>query len=64
MDADDRAHPERLAAQVAYLRENPQVNVVNCICTPTFERVRRRILASRLPNGLMVEWAHAVNNPE
>lgn len=28
MDADDRAHPERLAAQVAYLAQHPEVAVV------------------------------------
>jgi glycosyltransferase involved in cell wall biosynthesis len=30
MDADDRAHPERLARQTAYLDAHPQVDVVSC----------------------------------
>jgi glycosyltransferase involved in cell wall biosynthesis len=30
MDADDRAHPERLARQVAFLDAHPQVDVVSC----------------------------------
>lgn len=30
MDADDRAHPERLARQVAFLDSNPGVLVVSC----------------------------------
>jgi len=31
MDADDRAHPERLQKQVAYLKEHPQVAAVSCL---------------------------------
>jgi cellulose synthase/poly-beta-1,6-N-acetylglucosamine synthase-like glycosyltransferase len=31
MDADDRAHPERLAKQAAYLDEHPQVAVVSSL---------------------------------
>ena len=31
MDADDRAHPQRLAKQVAYLEEHPQVAAVSCL---------------------------------
>lgn len=31
MDADDRAHPERLAKQVAYLDENPETALVSCL---------------------------------
>jgi len=30
MDSDDRAHRERLARQIAYLNENPQIGVVSC----------------------------------
>ena len=30
MDADDRAHPERLERQVAFLDAHPQVDVVSC----------------------------------
>lgn len=33
MDADDRAHPQRLALQRAYLRERPEVDVVGCLVT-------------------------------
>jgi glycosyltransferase involved in cell wall biosynthesis len=31
MDADDRSHPERLAQQVAYLDDHPEVTVVSCL---------------------------------
>ncbi|KAA3646667.1 MAG: glycosyltransferase [Chloroflexi bacterium] len=31
MDADDRAHPERLAKQAAYLDAHPDVGVVGCL---------------------------------
>lgn len=31
MDADDRAHPERLTKQKAYLDENPQTAAVSCL---------------------------------
>ncbi len=30
MDADDRAHPERLARQVAYLHTHPEIALVSC----------------------------------
>jgi len=30
MDADDKSHPDRLAMQVRYLGDNPQVSVVGC----------------------------------
>jgi glycosyltransferase involved in cell wall biosynthesis len=30
MDADDLMHPERLASQVAFLRDNPDIDVVGC----------------------------------
>jgi glycosyltransferase involved in cell wall biosynthesis len=30
MDADDRAHPERLEKQVAYLQAQPEIDVVSC----------------------------------
>ncbi len=30
MDADDRAHPERLARQVGYLEAHPEVDVLSC----------------------------------
>jgi len=31
MDADDQAHPDRLAAQVRFLRENPEVGLAGCL---------------------------------
>nr|MBC8504034.1 glycosyltransferase family 2 protein [Chloroflexota bacterium] len=31
MDADDRAHPQRLEKQVAYLDEHPEVAAVSCL---------------------------------
>jgi glycosyltransferase involved in cell wall biosynthesis len=31
LDADDRAHPERLARQVAYLESHPEVGLVSCL---------------------------------
>ncbi|GAB4532528.1 MAG: glycosyltransferase [Anaerolineales bacterium] len=31
MDADDRAHPDRFAAQVDFLRAHPEVDVVSCL---------------------------------
>jgi hypothetical protein len=30
MDADDLAHPRRLAAQLARLRDDPQIGVLAC----------------------------------
>ena len=30
MDSDDRAHPERLAKQITYLEQHPDVGVVSC----------------------------------
>jgi glycosyltransferase involved in cell wall biosynthesis len=30
MDADDRCHPERLALQTAFLKENPDIGLVSC----------------------------------
>ena len=37
MDADDRMHPERLAKQVAFMQENPEISVAGCL-VKTFAR--------------------------
>ncbi len=33
MDADDRAHPQRLARQVTYLQQHPDITLVGCLVT-------------------------------
>lgn len=58
IDADDRAHPERLARQVTYLIEHPEIAVVSC-------------LVEGFPPGLVregfriyLEWLNSLISPE
>jgi glycosyltransferase involved in cell wall biosynthesis len=60
MDADDEAHPERLAEQVAFLRspENREVGVVSCLVEFGGDRVRGQGYA------LHVDWLNTLVAPE
>ncbi len=57
MDADDRAHPQRLEKQFTFLRENPAYTAVSCRCelvdeqgrTMKAQRPRNAAQASGLP---------------
>lgn len=42
MDADDISHPERLEAQVAVLRDRPEIGLVGCLCE-SIDAVGRRL---------------------
>ena len=60
MDADDVAHPERLAAQVAWLdaAENRDVGVVGCLVEYGGDR------AANAGYALHVDWVNALVTPE
>lgn len=49
MDADDMMHPERLAHQIAFLKENPDVDVVGCGLV-SFDARERPTGVRRLPS--------------
>ena len=57
MDADDTAHPERLARQMAYLHEHPEIGVLGT----------RTTFTSTVPknSGMrwFVNWQNAILNP-
>jgi glycosyltransferase involved in cell wall biosynthesis len=58
MDADDRSHPDRLARQVAYLEEHPDVAVVGCLVEGfAAEDVREGF-------RLYLEWLNSLVSPE
>jgi len=58
MDADDRAHPERLAKQVTYLDEHPEIAAVSCLVT-TFpdEHIREGF-------RIYIEWLNSLISDE
>jgi cellulose synthase/poly-beta-1,6-N-acetylglucosamine synthase-like glycosyltransferase len=58
MDADDRAHPERLACQVAYLEQHPEVAVVGCR-VEGFPRGQ-----VRQGFQIYIEWLNSLITPE
>ncbi len=61
MDADDVAHPRRLERQIAYLVENPEIDVVSCLVQSFPRRVvgeGYRIYEAWL-NGLVTHGAMA-----
>lgn len=57
MDADDTAHPERLARQMAYLHEHPEIGVLGT----------RTVFTSTVPknSGMrwFVDWQNAILSP-
>ncbi|MBL7984614.1 MAG: glycosyltransferase [Flavobacteriales bacterium] len=57
MDADDIAHPERLARQVAYMKEHPEIGVLG-----TFTRFTTTVEKS---SGMawFVNWQNAILSP-
>ncbi len=58
MDADDRAHPERLAKQAAFLNEHPQVALASCLV--------RAFPPENVRGGFRVylEWLNSLVRPE
>ena len=58
MDADDRAHPERLARQVDYLDGHPEVAVVGCLV--------RAFPAGQVRQGFAIylDWLNGLTAPE
>jgi len=58
MDADDRAHPERLAKQVAFLNAHPDVALVGCLV--------EGFPADEVGEGfqLYLEWLNGLVTPE
>ncbi len=58
MDADDEAHPERLAAQVEYLRQRPALGLVGCLVEFGGNRARAGGYA------LHVDWLNQLVSPE
>ncbi len=58
MDADDRAHPERLTRQVAYLEAHPEVALVGCLV--------EGFPADKVGEGyrLYIEWLNSLISPE
>lgn len=58
MDADDRAHPERLAKQVAFLEDHPDVAVVGCLVEGfPIEEVREGF-------RIYMDWLNRLVTPE
>jgi hypothetical protein len=55
MDADDVAHPRRLAAQLASLRDEPRVDVLGCRVTTGGEAVGAGMRA-------YVEWVNGLHD--
>ncbi|OHE78743.1 MAG: hypothetical protein A3G75_00600 [Verrucomicrobia bacterium RIFCSPLOWO2_12_FULL_64_8] len=58
MDADDESHPERLAAQVRYLQENPDFGVVGCLVEYGGDR------AANEGYALHADWLNSLVTPE
>jgi glycosyltransferase involved in cell wall biosynthesis len=58
MDADDEAHPERLAEQVAFLRERGDCGLVSCLVEFGGDRERSAGYA------LHVDWINSLVTPE
>lgn len=58
MDADDICHPERLAAQAAYLAERPDVGLVSCLVEFGGDA------AAQAGYALHVDWLNSVVTPE
>jgi cellulose synthase/poly-beta-1,6-N-acetylglucosamine synthase-like glycosyltransferase len=58
MDADDRAHPERLSRQVGFLGSHPEVAVVGCLV--------QGFPADEVREGFRVylEWLNGLETPE
>jgi glycosyltransferase involved in cell wall biosynthesis len=58
MDADDRAHPERLGKQAAYLQARPDIEVVSCrVAGFPAQEVRQGF-------ALYIEWLNALLSDE
>jgi len=59
MDADDLCHPERLAAQLAYLQEHPRVDVVGSLVEG------RTVDGAPLARGMAryLDWSNALVDP-
>lgn len=57
MDADDWAHPERFAKQIAYLQQHPQTGLVGCA-------VKHEGDASQQGYALYIDWINALQTPE
>lgn len=57
MDADDEAHPERLAAQVKFLRERPELGLAGCLVEFGGDRERQAGYA------LHVDWINSLLTP-
>src|SRR6185503_10040271 len=57
MDADDEAHPDRLASQVRYLRERPEVGLASCLVEYGGDRQRQAGYA------LHVDWLNSLLTP-
>jgi glycosyltransferase involved in cell wall biosynthesis len=58
MDADDEAHPERLAVQYRFLQENPDIGVVGCLVEFGGDR------AASAGYALHVDWINTLVGPE
>jgi glycosyltransferase involved in cell wall biosynthesis len=58
MDADDAAHPERLAAQANYLRERPELGLAGCLVEFGGDRQRQAGYA------LHVDWINSLLTPD
>ena len=58
MDADDECHPERLAAQVAWLEAHPAVGLVACLVGYGGDR------AANAGYALHVDWINSLVTPE
>jgi cellulose synthase/poly-beta-1,6-N-acetylglucosamine synthase-like glycosyltransferase len=58
MDADDRSHPERLARQVQFLVEHPELAVVSCFV--------KAFPGDQVQEGFRryVEWLNSLDTPE
>jgi glycosyltransferase involved in cell wall biosynthesis len=58
MDADDEAHPERLAEQVDFLERNPAVGLVGCLVEYGGDR------RANAGYALHVDWINSLVSPE
>jgi glycosyltransferase involved in cell wall biosynthesis len=58
MDADDRCHPDRLKAQVDYLRQHPDIDLVSCLVGGFPEESVREGFR------IYIEWLNRLTTPE
>ena len=66
MDSDDYSLPDRISAQMKFLLENPEVDVLGCVIKDTFINGREYVLLMPKKHEDCVtafSWRHPINHP-